>query len=142
VAAFAASLLHGDRSQHKELMFDEAWFLLASRDGARLIDRLAMQGRALNTTLRLLTQRLVHIGDVENLAGSMWMFGQESEHDAKLALTRVGLDPEDRDLIRKIMGYREGWCLHRDLDGRIAEMRFDPGEDLLRVLDTTPAAVA
>jgi hypothetical protein len=39
-------------------------------------------GRAENATLILATQRLIHVGDVENLAGVRFMFGQETEHDA------------------------------------------------------------
>jgi hypothetical protein len=37
------------------------------------------------------------------------------------------------------MGYREGRCMMRDLDGRVAEMRFDVVyPHILEALDTTP----
>ena len=44
IAAYAMRLVAGDRSVHKVVLFDEAWFLLASRDGRRLIDRLNRLG--------------------------------------------------------------------------------------------------
>ena len=70
IAAYAMRLVAGDRSVHKVVLFDEAWFLLASRDGRRLIDRLNRLGRAENATLILATQQLTDVGEIENLIGT------------------------------------------------------------------------
>jgi hypothetical protein len=140
VAAYAMRLLRGDRSHHKLWVMDEAWFLLTTRDGMRLLKRMATMSRALNVALVLLTQRLVHVGDVENLAGVRFMFGQETEHDAKIALSLIGLDPDDDRLVREIRNMREGHCFMRDLEGRVVRMRIEPGEQLLDVLNTRPGA--
>ena len=51
VAAYALRLVSGDRSRAKLLLFDEAWLLLASSEGRRLLDRLNRLGRAENATL-------------------------------------------------------------------------------------------
>ena len=141
IAAYAMRLVSGDRSVHKVVLFDEAWFLLASRDGRRLIDRLNRLGRAENATLILATQQLADIGDIENLIGTRFIFGQETVAEARHALQLLGLDPEDRALVERVRGYRRGRCLMRDIDDRVAEVQIDPVyAHLLEILDTTPAA--
>ena len=141
LAAYAMRLVAGDRSAHKVVLFDEAWFLLASRDGRRLIDRLNRLGRAENATLILATQQLDDVGEIENLIGTRLVFGQETAAEARRALELLGLDPDDRALVERLRGYRRGRCLMRDIDDRVAELQIDPVyEHLLEILDTTPAA--
>ena len=141
IAAYAMRLVSGDRSVHKVVLFDEAWFLLASRDGRRLIDRLNRLGRAENATLILATQQLTDVGEIENLIGTRFIFGQETAAEAKRALELLGLDPEDRVLVERLRGYRRGRCLMRDIDDRVAELQIEPVyEHLLRTLDTSPGA--
>jgi len=141
IAAYAMRLVAGDRSVHKVVLFDEAWFLLASRDGRRLIDRLNRLGRAENATLILATQQLTDVGEIENLIGTRLIFGQETAAEARRALELLGLDPEDRALVERIRSYRRGRCLMRDIDDRVAELQIEPvHEHLLRILDTSPGA--
>src|SRR3954451_17788168 len=141
IAAYAMRLVAGDRSVQKVVLFDEAWFLLASRDGRRLIDRLNRLGRAENATLILATQQLTDVGDIENLIGTRFIFGQENGAEARRALELLGLDPEDRQLVERIRSYRRGRCLMRDIDDRVAELQVEPvHEHLLRILDTSPGA--
>jgi hypothetical protein len=141
IAAYAMRLVSGDRSVHKVVLFDEAWFLLASRDGRRLIDRLNRLGRAENATLILATQQLADVGEIENLIGTRLIFGQETAAEARRALELLGLDPDDRALVERVRGYRRGRCLWRDIDDRVAEVQIDPVDPrLLAVLDTSPAA--
>jgi hypothetical protein len=141
IAAYAMRLVSGDRSIHKVVLFDEAWFLLASRDGRRLIDRLNRLGRAENATLILATQQLTDVGDIENLIGTRFIFGQETAAEARRALELLGLDPEDRAMVERVRAYRRGRCLMRDIDDRVAELQIEPVYDhLLRVLDTSPGA--
>jgi AAA-like domain len=141
IAAYAMRLVSGDRSVHKLVLFDEAWFLLASRDGRRLIDRLNRLGRAENATLILATQHLADVGEIENLIGTRLIFGQETAAEARRALELLGLDPDDRTLVERVRGYRRGRCLIRDIDDRVAELQIDLVDDrLLAVLDTSPGA--
>ena len=143
IAAYAMRLVSGDRSVHKVVLFDEAWFLLASRDGRRLIDRLNRLGRAENATLILATQQLTDVGEIENLIGTRLIFGQETAAEARRALELLGLDPDDRALVERVRGYRTGRCLMRDIDDRVAELQIEPvHEHLLRILDTSPGARA
>jgi hypothetical protein len=141
IAAYAMRLVSGDRSVHKVVLFDEAWFLLASRDGRRLIDRLNRLGRAENATLILATQQLTDVGEIENLIGTRLIFGQETAAEARRALELLGLDPDDRVLVERVRGYRKGRCLIRDIDDRVAELQIEPvHEHLLQILDTSPGA--
>jgi hypothetical protein len=139
IAAYAMRLVSGDRSVHKIVLFDEAWFLLASRDGRRLIDRLNRLGRTENATLILATQQLTDVGEIENLIGTRLIFGQETAAEARRALELLGLDPEDRAMVERLRSYRRGRCLMRDIDDRVAELQIEPVyEHLLRILDTSP----
>lgn len=139
VAAYALRLVSGDRSRHKVVVLDEAWFLLASTQGRSLINRLVRLGRAFNASVLLATQRLQDLGDLSDLVGTYLIFGQESDAEAARALQLLGLDPADPALIARVRSYRQGRCLMRDLDGRVGELQVDIDPQLLTALDTTPS---
>jgi hypothetical protein len=143
VAAYALRLVAQDRSRHKVVLLDEAWFLLASPQGRTVINRLVRLGRAFNATVLLATQRLEDLGDIADLIGTHFVFGQESDAEARRALELLGLDPEDRAMVSRLREFRQGRCLMRDLDGRVGELQFDlVYPDLLDALDTTPRGAA
>jgi len=139
VAAYALRLVASDRSRHKVVLLDEAWFLLASPQGRTVINRLVRLGRAFNATVLLATQRLEDLGDLSDLVGTYLIFGQESDAEAARALELLGLDPRERTLIARLREFRRGRCLMRDLDGRVGEVQVDLADPaLLAAFDTTP----
>lgn len=139
VAALALRLISGDRSRHKLVLLDEAWFLLASTQGRTLLNRLVRLGRSMNATVLLATQRLADLGDLSELVGTYFLFGQDSAAEAARGLELVGLDPEAAAMRSRLTEYRQGRCLMRDLDGRVGEVQFDlVFPELLEALDTTP----
>lgn len=139
VAALALRLVSGDRGRHKVVLLDEAWFVLASSQGRALLNRLVRLGRSSNTTVLLASQRLADLGDLSELVGTYFLFGQESDAEAARALELIGLDPKSADLRGRLREYRKGRCLMRDLDGRVGELQFDlVFPELLEALDTTP----
>ena len=139
IAASALRLISGDRSRHKLVLLDEAWFLLASSQGRQVIDRLVRLGRAFNATILLATQRLADLGPLAEMIGTHFIFGQESDAEAARALELIGLDPVDQGLVGLVRGCRKGRCLIRDLDGRIDAAQIDPVDPhLLAAFDTTP----
>lgn len=142
VAALALRLIAGDRSRHKVVVLDEAWFLLASTQGRSLLNRIIRLGRALNATVLVATQRLADLGELAELFGVYLLFGQETAGAAKAALAPISLDSEAA-LVARLLEYQRGLCLMRDLDGRVGELRFDlVFPELLAALDNTPRAVA
>lgn len=141
VAAQALRLVSHDRSRHKIVLLDEAWALLASTQGRLLMSRLVRLGRSMNTTILLATQRLEDFGDLSELVGVYFLFGQDSIPEAERALRMVDLDPEDAALRSRLTEYRQGLCLMRDLDGRVGEVQFDlVFPELVGALDSTPKA--
>jgi len=138
VAAKALRLVSGNRERHKIVLLDEAWFFLGSAQGRALLNRVIRLGRAFNATVLVATQRLADLGDLSELFGTYFLFGQETEGEARAGLAQIGLDP-DSGLALRLTEYRRGRCLMRDLDGRVGELRFDlVFEELLAALDNTP----
>jgi hypothetical protein len=139
VAAKALRLVSTNRQRHKIVLLDEAWFLLASTQGRLLLNRLVRLGRSMNATILLATQRLADLGDLSELVGVYFLFGQDSIPEAERALRMVDLDPADAALRSRLTEYRQGLCLMRDLDGRVGEVQFDlVFPELLAALDNTP----
>jgi DNA helicase HerA-like ATPase len=138
VAAYALKLISGDRSRHKVVGLDEIWFLLASPQGRQIINRLVRLGRAFNSTLLLGTHRIGDLGDLSDLIGVVFVFGQDSDEAARAALRFIGLDPT-RELIGLVREFRAGRCLMRDLNGRVGEIQVDLVHPrLLQAFQTTP----
>lgn len=138
VAALALRMVSGDRSRHKVLILDEAWFLLGSVQGRSLLNRVIRLGRAFNATVLVATQRLADLGDLSELFGTCFLFGQETEREARAGLAQIGRDP-GAGAVPRITEYRRGMCLMRDLDGRVGELQFDlVFPELLEALDSTP----
>ncbi|HET7177741.1 MAG TPA: ATP-binding protein, partial [Solirubrobacterales bacterium] len=136
VAAKALRLVSTNRHRHKIVLLDEAWFLLASTQGRLLVSRLVRLGRAMNATVLLATQRLADLGDLSELIGTYFLFGTDSPAEAERGLGLIGLDPSDAVLRSRLVGYRQGRCLMRDLEGRVGEVQFDlVFPDLLAALD-------
>ena len=142
VAALALRLISGDRSRHKVVVLDEVWFLLASRQGRSLLNRIIRLGRALNATVLVATQRLADLGDLAALFGVYFLFGQETDGEAATGLAHIGMDRDEAAMRSRVREYRQGRCLMRDLDGRVGEVQFDVVfAELLEALDNTPREV-
>jgi hypothetical protein len=138
VAAYALRLISHDRTRHKVIGLGESWFLLDSAQGRQIIKRLVRLGRALNATVLLDTQRIADLGDLADLIGSAFVFGQDSDGGAEAALRFIGLEPT-RELIALLLELRAGRCLMRDLHGRVGEVQVDlVYPRLLQAFSTTP----
>ncbi len=141
VAALALKLISGDRSRHKLVILDEAWAFFNSAQGRALLNRLVRLGRAFNATILLVTQQVEDLGELSQLVGDVWLFGQDSIRAAARSVQEIGLDPEEGALASRLTEFRRGRCLLRDLRGRVGEAQVDPLPELLAGLDTTPREV-
>ena len=124
VAALALRLVSEDRSRHKVVVLDEAWFLLASAQGRAVINRLVRLGRAYNATVLLITQRLDDVQAVRDLVGTWLVFGQDSDAEATNALELIGVEPTPAR-VGALRQARHGRCVMRDLQGRVGELQID-----------------
>jgi hypothetical protein len=138
VAASTLKLISGDRDRHKIVLLDEGWVFFASSQGRALLNKLIRLGRAFNATVLLATQQVEDLGELAQLVGTTFLFGQDSPRAAARGLEEFGLDPEEGGLASRLTEYRRGRGLQRDLDGRWGEVQVDPDPDLLAELDTTP----
>jgi ABC-type dipeptide/oligopeptide/nickel transport system ATPase subunit len=120
IAALVQRLIAGTpKSIHKIASFDEAWFMLDSQDGRRVIDRINHMGRSMNATLLLISQELTEVAAIEGLIGTRVSFGQETHGGAEAALRScTALDPENRRMRDRVRAYRKGRCLMTDIDGQ------------------------
>lgn len=138
VAASTLKLISGDRDRHKVVLLDEGWVFFASSQGRALLNKLIRLGRAFNATVLLATQQVEDLGELAQLVGTAFLFGQDSPRAAARGLEEFGLDPEEGGLASRLTEYRRGRGLLRDLDGRWGEVQVDPDPGLLAELDTTP----
>jgi hypothetical protein len=143
VAALVLRLVGEDRSRHKVVIIDEAWFLLTSRQGRALLDRLTRLARSSNATILLISQKIGDVADLSALVGFYCLFCPESPSEAERGLDLIGLDPKYAALSSQMREFRTGLCLVRDLDGRIGIAQVDlVFESLTQGFDTTPTARA
>ena len=141
VCAYAMRLMGSDRSRHKVLGFDEAWFLMEDSVGRRLIEHLNRWARSEFATPILVTHLAADAEQLDNLIGARFVFGMEAESEAAKALTLLRLDPDDERLRQRLLQFRRGRCFMRDYEGRVGAIQVDPGAELVELLDTTPGRV-
>lgn len=138
VAALALRLVSEDRTRHKVVILDEAWFLLSSAQGRAVINRLVRLARAFNATVLLVTQRVDDVTGLDELVGTWLVFGQDSDAAASHALRLISVEPTP-GRIAVLREARKGRCVIRDLQGRVAHVQIDcPDPSLLEAFDTTP----
>lgn len=84
------------------------------------------------------THRIGDLGDLSDLIGVVFVFGQDSDDAAAAAVRFIGLEPT-RELVGRVREFRTGRCLMRDLHGRVGEVQIDlVYPHLLAALQTTP----
>ncbi len=137
-AAHIMRLISGDRSRNKVVIWDEAKFILETQIGRRIIDQLIRWGRSENATIILATQRLEDLDKIHELVGQRFIFGIETESEARYALELLGLDSDDGELQERLQLQRQGLCFYGDLHDRVGRLQIDVTADLLECLNTTP----
>lgn len=143
VGAYIMWLVTHDRTVHKVVVLDEAWTFLETAAGRQLLDKLVRLGRKFNTTVIICSQTIGDLGELKKLIGMYFIFGVNSPEEASQALALIGLDPDDKGLCARLADkqqFAKGRCLHRDLEGRVAEMQVDAVyPHILQTLNTTPS---
>ncbi len=114
-------LAAADRHRAKLLGLDEAWALLSSSEGRRLVERIARIGRARNVALVLATQ-------------------SRRDFDNDVLQECIGTRLEFRNSDNAVTrAFRSGECLMTDTQGNVGRVQVDlVTKELAAALDTNP----
>ena len=144
VAALGRRVVFSDPSRFGAALYDEAWALLASPHGQRLLREGIRDGRKHNGAVWLASQHPDDLGagDLVDLLGSRFVF-RHAVGAVPAALRLLGCDDtsEAGDVISEL---GTGECLFRDVRSRIGRIQVGrPAlERLDEAFDTTPGSTA
>ncbi len=133
-----------DRTVHKVVVLDEAWTWTDTADGRHMLNELLRVGRKFNCTVIVLSQGVEDLGDLLRHFRYFFLFGVNELDEARRGLAMLGCDPRDNALAGRVASqndFEKGRCLHRDGEGRVAEVQIDVVyHDVLEILKTGPGA--
>lgn len=142
VAALGRRVVFSDPSRFGAALYDEAWALLASPHGQRLLREGVRDGRKHNGAVWLASQHPDDLGsgDLVDLLGSRFVF-RNSPGAVPAALRLLGCD-DTSEAGGVIPQLGTGECLYRDVRTRIGRIQVGrPALDRLdEAFDTTPKA--
>lgn len=144
LTARAMKTISFDRTVHKTVILDEAWYFLGTPDGRAWLAELNRMARYWNCTLILLSQLVNEhdLGDIDDLIGQRVAFGVKTDNQAKAALVMMGM-PVTRRRVGEFRKMRKGLGFIRDLDDNVAQFQSEPVfAEWLEALDTSPQAQA
>ncbi|MDR2834156.1 MAG: ATP-binding protein [Streptococcaceae bacterium] len=104
--------------------FDEAWVLMNSNEGQRVIKSMRRIGRSQNNKLVLITQS-VHDVDTDDDStgfGDLFVFYEKEEEEAILKQVGLPNNTYNRQWIRNMLS---GQCLYLDVYGRLNRISID-----------------
>lgn len=133
-------MLNLDKSHPKAILIDEAWAITATPQGAKLIPEIARMGRSHNTALTLVTQNAKDLMDekVTNSVSTVFAFRSTKVEEIRSVLDLLGVEA-DESHIATVRELRNGECLMRDPDGRVARVQIsDWNTPMKRAFDTNP----
>ncbi len=144
VAALGRQVIFSDPSRFGAALYDEAWALLGSPHGQRLLLEGVRDGRKHNGAVWLASQHPSDLGDSElvDLLGPRFAFRQAPGAVAA-SLRVLGADATS-DAVDVISTLSTGECLYRDAQGRIGRLQVTPPvlDDVAAGFDTTPTATS
>ena len=140
VAALGREVIFSDPGRFGAALYDEAWALLGSPHGQRLLLEGVRDGRKHNGAVWLASQHPADLGHGElvDLLGPRFVFRQAPGAVAP-SLRVLGAD-HTSDAADVIAGLGTGECLYRDARGRIGRLQVTPPvlDHVAATLDTTP----
>ena len=140
VSAIARATVSADRSRFGLAVFDEAWSLASSPQGAQLLIELTRDGRKRNAAAMVLSQSPDHAPEeLYAYATNTFMFRQDDSAQAALQLKALGMDqsPANVELIQSL---RNGQCVYRDRRGRVGLVNVAVPDRAYEAFDTRPGA--
>lgn len=123
----------------KTLIIDEAWVLLSTPHGARVIESTALLGRSKGLSLVLITQNNSHLENlkIDNTISTRFAFRSDRK-EAKDIVKDMGL-PENENYEDVIVDLSNGECLMHDWMGRYSRVQISLWKkDWKEAFDTNP----
>lgn len=145
LTAFTSRLLHGDGSDEykeypKAIVIDEAWAVMVTNSGRKVITETARLGRSLNTALILISQNADDFAE-ESVLNSMpirMSFRMNTLDEARSVLRLMTLEESEVN-IETVMDLKNGECLMYDLDRRVSRVQISSWNTKWReAFDTNP----
>jgi AAA-like domain len=141
VAAVGRRVVFEDPHRFGAALYDEAWALLASPFGRKLLIEGVRDGRKHNGAIWLASQLATdfEISDLLDLLGARFVFDQ-ALGAIPSALRFLGVRHSDDAAARLEAGLREGQCLYRDVRDRVGLLHVLPPAlaELHDAFNTTP----
>lgn len=132
-------LASDDMSKPKTLVIDEAWALLATPAGLKIIESVALLGRSKDVAMVLITQSPEHLAkaNISNTIGTRFSFGA-SKDEAVTIVKDMNL-PENEGFEGLIARLPKHICMMSDYKGDFDLVKFsDWRKDWLEVFSTNP----
>jgi len=117
-------LASDDMSRPKTFMIDEAWAILSTPAGLKIVKAVALLGRSRNLATILITQNPLHLAeaDIKSAIGTRFSFGV-SKDEAKVLVQDMDL-PEGEGFETLISGLDDYICMMSDYKSDYGLIRF------------------
>lgn len=132
-------LASDDMSRPKTFIIDEAWAILSTPAGLRIVQSVALLGRSKNLAMVLITQSPEHLvgANIKNTIGTRFSFGASKE-EAEILVDDMDL-PKGEGFERLIAGLPPYICMMSDYKGDYGLIKFsDWRKDWVEVFSTNP----
>lgn len=132
-------LASDDLSRPKTFIIDEAWSILSTPAGLKIVKAVALLGRSKNLAMVLITQNPNHLAeaDIKSTIGTRFSFGVSKE-EAEILVDDMDL-PKDEGFEKLIASLPPYVCMMSDYKGDYGLIRFsDWRKDWLEVFSNNP----
>lgn len=140
VTDFVRRIMLEDKSKSpKTLIIDEAWAILASKQGADVVKAVALLGRSRGLSLTLVTQNTSHLKnlDIENTITTRFAF-RTAQREASDIVAAMDL-PQGEGFERVLTSLSNGECLMQDWRGRTSTVQISTWrKDWTEAFNTNP----
>ena len=140
MSSFTKKFAMKKRETFDLILFDESWFMKNTIEGRKLYDFLTRQSRSLNVGCIFNGHSVLDIPseEIKNTINFNFFFHTDNEDEAKRMLKVLKLE-ETEENIKMLLRLKNGEAVFRDLDGRVAKIKFDAIFDIfINTFDTKP----
>lgn len=136
ITDFLRRIMHDGSNEPKTLIIDEAWSILSTEGGSRVVEEVARLGRSLNISLILVTQNDSDLKrlNIENTIATRFAF-QTSLEEGKEIIKNINLPDGMEHVINTL---EPGECLFSDFENRVVTMKVQVPPEWDKIFRTNP----